>query len=60
MEMKRGALISVPLPLIIDGGRTYGDGLHKLEPGELGRIPVSSLVARIIGHVPVGVGGGLI
>jgi adenine-specific DNA-methyltransferase len=60
MRMIWRYLNAIPVSMLVDGGRTYGDGLHKLEPGELGRIPVSSLVARIIGHVPVGVGGGLI
>jgi len=40
-------LNAIPVPMLVDGGRTYGDGLHKLEPGELGRISVSSLVREL-------------
>lgn len=37
-------LNTIPVSTLVDGGRTYGDGLHKLEPGELSRIPVNTLI----------------
>ncbi len=37
-------LNTIPISTLVDSGRTYGDGLHKLEPGELSRIPVNTFM----------------
>jgi len=38
------ALNSIPIQNLINEGRVYGDGLHKLEPRELANAPADSLL----------------
>lgn len=38
------ALNSIPMQSLLDEGRVYGDGLHKLEPRELANVPADILL----------------
>lgn len=47
------ALNAVPTEMLVQEGRVYGGGLHKLEPRELANLPVSLLngaVGSLAGH----------
>jgi hypothetical protein len=42
-----GALNSLPIERLIHSGRSYGGGLHKLEPNELAKAPADELLALL-------------
>jgi len=43
MEELLDCLNNLKKQVLIDGGRTYGGGLHKLEPSELANLPMLKL-----------------
>jgi len=44
-----GVLQDLDVQAIVHQGRTYGGGLHKVEPRELGRLPATAFSAAIGG-----------
>lgn len=42
------ALSQISVDTLLDEGRVYGGGLHKLEPKELGNVPASSIINFIL------------
>ena len=41
------ALNSMSIEMLIENGRSYGGGLHKLEPSELSQAPADELLASL-------------
>lgn len=40
-------LNAIPLQILLQEGRVYGDGLHKLEPDELAKVPLGALTGEL-------------
>ena len=38
-------LNAIPTDILIENGRVYGGGMHKLEPKELGNVPANKLAS---------------
>ena len=47
------ALQAITPAEMVNGGRVYGGGLHKVEPRELAQIPACTLLERMTAHLHV-------
>jgi len=42
------ALNAITEKVMVDEGRVYGGGMHKLEPSELANVPAPEILSKVI------------